>query len=80
MLYFHRYVFALIKPALLTEFGLYTTPLGLLDSAFSGFYPGLQFPLGLAADFWGVQLVLTLLGIVGSIGLALHAWVEHWGR
>ena len=74
MLYFHRYVFAIIKPTLVEEYGLDNTQLGFLDSAFSGFYIGLQVPLGLAADFLGVQLILPLLGIVGSIGLALHAW------
>ena len=74
LLYFHRYMFGLIKPELVREYGLDTGQLGLLDGAFSTFYTGLQFPIGLAADFLGVQIVLTALGLVGSLGLALHAW------
>jgi MFS transporter, ACS family, glucarate transporter len=74
LLYFHRYVFALIKPELIEEWGLTKTQLGMLDGGFAMFYTGLQIPIGLAADLLGVHFVLTVLGIVGSIGLALHAW------
>lgn len=74
LLYFHRYVFALIKPIIVEEWGLENSQLGFLDSTFALFYTGLQIPLGLAADLLGVHIVLTVLGLVGSIGLALHAW------
>jgi ACS family glucarate transporter-like MFS transporter len=74
LIYLHRYVFALIKPKLSAEWDLKKDELGLLDSAFSVFYTGMQVPLGIAADVWGVHLVLTGLIVVGSIGLAMHAW------
>lgn len=74
LLYFHRYVFALIKPELTTQWNLSKSQLGLLDSAFSTFYSGFQLPLGIAADALGVHLVLSGLIILWSIGLGLHAW------
>ena len=73
MLYLHRYVFGLIKPMLITEFGLTETELGLLDSGFSVFYAGSQVPMGLAIDSVGVRYMLTLSIYVWCIGLAMHA-------
>lgn len=73
-LYLHRYVFGLIKPKLAEEWGLESDELGLMDSVFSLTYSGFQFPLGIAADVLGVRLILTLLTLLGAIGLALHAW------
>lgn len=69
MLYLHRYVFGFIKPTLQEEWGLSNTQLGQLDSAFSTCYTLFQFPLGIAADFAGVHLVLTLLIAVWCYGL-----------
>ncbi|MEQ8785762.1 MAG: MFS transporter [Pirellulaceae bacterium] len=74
LLYLQRYTFALIKPELVTEWGLKQTQLGMLDSAFATAYTGFQFPLGLLADAAGVQIVLSLLMMIGGIGLAMHAW------
>jgi ACS family glucarate transporter-like MFS transporter len=74
LLYLHRYTFALIKPELSREWELGKDQLGLLDSAFSVFYSGCQIPLGIAADVAGVHLVLTIMIVVWSIGLAMHAW------
>lgn len=74
LLYLHRYTFALIKPELVKEWGLQKTELGLLDSAFSFTSTGFQFPLGIAADAFGVHGVLTGLILLWCFGLALHAW------
>jgi sugar phosphate permease len=46
MLYLYRSVFALIKPMLITEFGLTETGLGLFDSGFSMLYAWSQVPIG----------------------------------
>jgi len=73
-LYLHRYIFGLIKPMLAEEYGLGKTELGMLDSAFSMFYSGVQIPLGIAVDFFGAHFFLTAMIIVWSIGLGLHAW------
>src|SRR4051794_1059350 len=74
LLYLHRYTFALIKPALAEEWKLDKIELGLLDSAFSLSATLFQFPLGVAADWLGVRLVLTALILVWCLGLAMHAW------
>lgn len=73
ILYWHRYVFAFVKPSLAEEWELTNTDLGRLDSAFSLSYTAFQFPLGIAADVWGVRLVLTLLMLVWCLGLGLLA-------
>lgn len=74
LLYLHRYAFALIKPELVREWKLDKVELGLLDSAFSFSSTFFQFPLGVAADLWGVRIVLTGLILVWCIGLGMHAW------
>src|SRR4030095_14078841 len=73
LLYLHRYVFALIKPELVKQWGLGKDDLGLLDSAFSASATIFQFPLGAAADVMGVHLVLTGLIVLWCIGLGMHA-------
>lgn len=80
LLYLHRYLFALMKPMLKEEWGLKETELGLLDSAFTTCYSVFQIPLGVAVDAGGVRLVLMLLMLVGSVGLALHAGVGSSGQ
>lgn len=77
MLYLHRYIFALIKPELIEEFGLTKTELGMLDSGFAVFYSSCQVPMGIAVDAVGVQLILTLMIVVWCVGLALHAWAPN---
>ena len=74
LLYLHRYVFALIKPELVEQWKLGKDDLGLLDSAFSATSTIFQFPLGAAADVFGVHLVLTSLIVVWCLGLGMHAW------
>ena len=74
LLYLHRYTFALIKPELVKEWGLSKVELGWLDSAFSFTSTVFQFPLGIAADVWGVRLVLTGLILLWCAGLAMHSW------
>jgi len=74
LLYLHRYSFALIKPELVREWGVGATELGLLDSAFSTSYMIFQFPTGVLADLTGARLVLTVLVLIWSVAIALHAW------
>jgi len=74
MMYLHRYLFALIKPRIAEEWNLGTDELGLLDSAFSLAYMLFQFPLGIAADAFGVHFVLTCLILLWATGLGMHAW------
>lgn len=74
MLYLHRYIFGLIKPTLVEEYGLSKTELGLLDSGFAAFYSTCQVPMGIAVDAIGVQFILTVMIVVWCVGLALHAW------
>lgn len=73
LLYFHRYVFALIKPELAQEWDLDTNTLGLLDATFFAGYTFPQLPLGVLGDLAGVRIVLSAMILVWSIGLALHA-------
>jgi len=73
LLYLHRYTFSLIKPQLKQEWQLESDELGLLDSGFSLAYTVFQVPLGIACDALGVRLILTLMIVVWSIGLGLHA-------
>ena len=85
MLYLHRYTFALIKPALVEEWGITKSELGLLDSAFFSFYTFCQVPLGALSDIVGVHLVLTGMILIWSFGFALHAMagstsVLWWAR
>jgi len=77
MLYLHRYIFGLIKPYLVEEFGLSKTELGLLDSGFAVFYASCQVPVGIAVDGLGVHLILPLMIVLWCIGLALHAWAPE---
>ena len=77
MLYLHRYIFALIKPDLIDEFGLTKTELGMLDSGFAILYSSCQVPMGIAVDAVGVQLILTLMIVVWCVGLGLHAWAPN---
>ena len=72
--YFQRYIFALIKPELVAQWGLTKPQLGMLDSIFATTYSVFQVPLGVAADLFGVHLVLTLLLVLGSLGLGMVAW------
>jgi MFS family permease len=74
LLYLHRYVFALIKPELVKQWGLGKDDLGLLDSAFSATSTIFQFPLGATADVLGVHVVLTGLILLWCMGLSMHAW------
>lgn len=74
LLILHRYTFALIKADLMREFELTAGEIGLIDSGFAIFYSAFQFPAGMAADYFGVRIVLTLLILIWSVGLALHAW------
>ena len=78
LLYFHRYMFALIKPDLKEEWDLGSDDLGLIDSIFSITYTGFQVPLGITADVVGVRIVLTLLILGWSVSLGLHALAPNF--
>lgn len=77
LLYLHRYIFGLIKPVLVEEWGLGKDDLGLLDSAFSVAYSLFQIPLGMATNAFGVHVMLTAMLVVWSIGLGMHAWAPN---
>ena len=79
LLYLHRYSFALVKPALKKEWDLGTDDLGYLDSAFSLSYSVFQIPLGITGDVLGVRIVLTVLILVWSAGLAFQALAPSMG-
>jgi ACS family glucarate transporter-like MFS transporter len=74
LLYLHRYVFGFLKPTLSKDWGLSATELGELDSAFSICYTVFQFPLAVAADAFGVHVVLTTLMVIWLGGMGLMAW------
>ncbi len=80
LLYLHRYSWGVIKPALKEEHSTLTSvQLGWLDSAFSLTYAIGQIPGGLAADFWGPRIILSLLILlwsltVAGLGLAVCFW------
>jgi len=73
ILYLHRYVFALIKPALAQEWDVDLVSLGAMDSVFYASYLVCQVPSGLAADLVGSRLFLGSIIVAWSICLALHA-------
>jgi len=76
-LYFHRYLFSLIKPTLAKEWGLSNTELGVVDTTFSICYSAFQLPLGILVDTIGPHFLLT--GLIGfwSIAIAGHAWAAN---
>jgi MFS family permease len=74
LLYLHRYTLGAIKPELQHEWKLENFELGLFDSAFSASATLCQFPLGMAADAYGVRLVLTGLIVLWCLGLGMNAW------
>ncbi|HEY2839750.1 MAG TPA: MFS transporter [Pirellulales bacterium] len=77
-LYVHRYVFALAMPSIGNEWGLDTTELGGLQSAFYATYLSFQIPAGVFADWAGPHLFLGGIIIAWSIVLALHAWAPNY--
>ena len=74
MLYLHRYVFALIKPTLQTEFDLDNSELGQLDFAFGLCYSAFQIPAGLLVDLLGAHVYLGSAIVIWSLALGAHAW------
>lgn len=74
LLYLHRYVFAFIKPTLAKDWGLSSTQLGEIDTAFSLSYSLIQLPLAIGADVWGVRLLLSGLMLTWCAGLGMMAW------
>jgi len=70
LLYVHRYAWSVIKPDLKAEFsGLDYLTLGYLDSVFMIAYMIGQIPGGLAGDFFGPRLVLSLIILLWSAAL-----------
>src|SRR6202161_3770084 len=60
--YFDRVNLSVAKDALHADFGLTTFEFGLLSSAFNWTYAGLQLPMGVLLDRFGV----TFIGRVGA--------------
>ena len=77
MLYLHRYVFALIKPTLQTEFDLNNSELGQLDFAFGLCYSVFQIPAGLLVDLLGAHVYLGAAIVIWSLALGAHAWSDR---
>lgn len=77
LLYIHRYAFSFIMPELKKEWGLETSELGWIDSAFQVSYAVCQVPVGIAADALGVRFILPILIVVWCIGLAMQAWAPN---
>ena len=73
LLYLHRYVLGLLKPALSKAYGWQEEELGLLDSVFSLFYAVFQVPLGILVDLLGVHFFLAGMILLWSVALALNA-------
>jgi MFS transporter, ACS family, glucarate transporter len=74
LMYLHRYAFAFVKRTLAEEWGLSNADLGAIDSAFAVCYAVFQIPLGVAADAFGVHLILTMLMFVWFGGMGVMAW------
>ncbi len=79
ILYWHRYVFAFVKPVLAEEWQLTNTQLADIDSAFALTYSLCQFPLAVLADLLGVHLVLSTLCLIWCGGLLLLALAPNAG-
>src|SRR5262249_14946449 len=76
LLYLHRYVWGVIKPALKRECPELTdTELGWLDSLFQVTYAIGQVPGGLAGDLYGPRAVLSISILFWSGMVAALAWV-----
>jgi MFS family permease len=79
LLYLHRYSWGVIKPTFSQQHPeISATDLGWLDSAFQGAYALGQVPGGLAGDFFGTGLVLTLLILLWSAWVPGVAWTGNF--
>src|SRR5205823_3860848 len=80
LLYLHRFSWGVIKPAFWEEHpDISATELGWLDSAFQGAYAFGQIPGGLAGDFFGARIVLTVLILLWSVAVVGIAWGGGFG-
>jgi sugar phosphate permease len=68
-LYLHRYAWGYVKGAVQQQFGLSTSDLGWLDSAFMATYSLGQLPSGWAADRWGPRRIVTVIMLAWSLAL-----------
>lgn len=79
-LYLHRYAWNLIRPELQQEYGFSNTTLEGLGTAFYATYAFGSIPSGVAIDFFGPHLVLSLIILVWSLALPLHGVTGSiWG-
>jgi len=81
MLYLHRYSWGIIKPAFRREYpDLTDVEIGWLDSAFLATYAFGQVPGGIAGDWFGPRVVLSVLMLVGSLTTVGVAWTTGFWR
>ncbi len=79
LLYLHRYSWGIIKPTFAKQHpDISATDLGWLDSAFQAAYAVGQVPGGLAGDYFGAGLVLTILILLWSAWVPGIAWTRSF--
>lgn len=77
-LYLHRYTFNFIKQPLVDEYGLSETSVGTIFGLFNFTYGFGQLPSGLACDFLGTHLFLSILIVGWSLMLAGFAGTSNY--
>jgi sugar phosphate permease len=79
LLYLHRYSWGVIKTTFSDQHPeISKTELGWLDSAFMGAYTVGQVPAGLAGDYFGAGLVLTISILLWSAWVPGVAWTRNF--
>src|SRR5437867_3849678 len=77
-LYLHRYTFNFIKQPLVDEYGLSEASVGSIFGLFNLTYGFGQLPSGLACDFLGTHLFLSILIVAWSLMLAGFACTSNF--
>ena len=81
MLYLQRYSWGIINPAFRHDYPeLTNVEIGWLDSAFLATYAFGQVPGGIAGDWLGPRIVLSVLTLVGSLAAVGVAWTTGFWR
>ncbi|MCA9084456.1 MAG: MFS transporter [Planctomycetaceae bacterium] len=71
-LYLHRYTWNVIRPELQKEYGFSNTTLEAFGTAFYATYAFGSIPTGIAADFYGPHIVLTVIILAWAVILPFH--------
>lgn len=79
-LYLHRYTWNVIRPEIQKEFDFSNTTLEALGTTFYATYAFGSIPSGIAADFFGPHIVLSVIILVWSLVVPLHGVTGNaWG-